>query len=118
MSLKVIRQLRRHGQKPSGVITVLAGQAPRWLEDDAGVVVVRAADDPRFMDWRPLVGLWVAVFSAHQEPARMLALLEALHQVGVKFYGMVDHTGAYPTVLEPTERHELNLQRTWEALCR
>lgn len=118
MSLDSIRKLRLAGQKPSGVVTVLLGQRPRWFADDATSVIVRPVDDPRLMDWRPLVGLWVAVFVAGTQPDRFLALLQALEAAGVKFFGAADEAGTYPLVVDATDQHHNNLYRTWVALCR
>lgn len=118
MSLDAIRTLRRAGQKPSGVVTILLGERPRWLEDDATVVVVRPADDPRLMDWRPLVGLWVATFSRGLQPERLLGVLAGLESVGAKLFGAADASGAYPMTLGAGEEHRRNLQSTWELLCR
>ena len=119
MSLEAIRQLRRRGQKPDGVVLVLLGDRPRWLDDDASLVVIRPADEPRFMDWRPMVGLWAAVFTAdNQPPARTLSVLNALEGAGAKFFGAADATGAYPMTVGAGDEHRWCLQRTREALCR
>lgn len=118
MSLQRIRDLRLRGQKPKGVVTVLLGTKPRWLDDGPGLVVVRATDDPRFMDWRPLVGLFVAVIAAQVEPDRMLATLDGLSAVGVRFFGIADPTGFYPLLVGANDAHRESLRKEWEALCR
>lgn len=118
MSLDTLRDLRRRGQKPADVLTVVIGQKPRWMDDEPALVVVRAADDPRFMDWRPTVGLWVAVFDLAGDPARFLAVLAGLHDAGVKFFGAANPLGVYPMTLNPGPAHEASLAKTWELLCR
>lgn len=118
MSLEAIRDLRRAGQKPTGVVQVLIGRWPKWLEDDMHLVVIRPKDDPRFMDWRPLVGLSVAVFSAETKPARTLAVLEAIEAAGAKFFGAADPNGVYPMTVGAGQAHEAVLHASWRALCR
>lgn len=117
MSLEALRQLRRRGSRPDGVITILVGQLPKWRRDSAAFVHI--APDARIdqIDWRPLVGLWVAMFVTTRDTAAAAALLRCLEGVKVKFYGAADHSGTYPCVADATERHHTNLRATWEALC-
>jgi hypothetical protein len=117
MSLEAIRDLRLQGQKPSGVVTVLIGRRPRVVHSDRMLVVVRAKDDPRFIDWRPLVGLTVAVFSATTDPFRILAVLEALEAAGARFFGAADPSGTFPMVAGAGVEHHRALRGMWEALC-
>lgn len=117
MSLEAIRDLRMHGQKPFGVVNVLIGRRPKSVHDDRALVVVRAKDDPRFMDWRPVVGLCVAVFAQQQDPMRMLAVLEALEQAGAQFFGTADPAGTFPMLVGADGQHHRVLRQMWEALC-
>lgn len=119
MSLADIRELRRKGKKPSGVVLVLIGPKPRWADDDGQLVVVAAHEDPRLMDWRPLVGLWVALLTGvGVAKARTLSVVEALEAAGAKFFGAADEHATYPLTVGAGVRHELALRRNWDLLCR
>lgn len=117
MSLDALRKLRRAGHQPVAPVWIVIGNRPRWLEDDATVVVVRDADDPRFMDWRPVLGLLVAIFALDQEPTRQLQVLEAVQLAGARIFGCADTTGAYPLLEGADARHEAVLRHAWEGLC-
>lgn len=118
MSLEALRQLRRGGHKPQSPIWIVIGTKPRWLSDDATVVIVREADEPQFMDWRPVLGLVVAIFTLQPDPARTLQVLEATQAAGARIFGAADTTGAYPLLEGADERHTALLRNAWETLCR
>lgn len=118
MSLAALRSCRLNGTRPDGVVWVVIGPAPRWLDDDASVVVVPENAKPERTDWRPLVGLWVALFQTMPLADLTLRTLRELERVGAKLYGAADHTGAHPLVAQPTQDHRINLRRVWESLCK
>lgn len=60
MSLEQLKNMRIHGYKPKSV-TVLVGNIPAWLEEDATTVCVTHLDNVRNMDLRALVGLPVSI---------------------------------------------------------
>lgn len=115
MSLEAIRQLRRAGQKPS-VVFVVIGHTDAPLDPNTSVHV-RAADEPALMDWRPLVGVTVALFTLQPLPHLTLQVLDALQAVGVKVFGAADNSGFHPLLVDADESHERLLRRGWELLC-
>lgn len=117
MSLDAIRQLRRAGMKPNRAIFVVIGDKPENLDDDAQAVIVRPTDNPRLMDWSPMVGLTAAVFTVAPLPGHTLAVLDALQAVNAKVFGAADATGFHPLLEGADEAHESLLRRTWELLC-
>lgn len=117
MTLQAIAKVRRKGVKP-GVVSVVIGPVPAWFDDDEGAIVVREGDTPEAMDWRPVIGVWVALFQTKQLPDLTIRTLDALKNAGAKCYGLADHTGTYPTVMNAGEEHHANLARTWRQLCR
>jgi hypothetical protein len=116
MSLQAIREVRIHGQKP-GLALVLIGDVQPPPMDDFRFVVVRSSDDPRLMDWRPMVGLTAAVFTLQPLAHITLGVLDALQSTGVKLFGAADCEGFYPLLENADESHERLLRRTWELLC-
>lgn len=117
MSLEALRRLRRSGAKPDGVVSILIGSRPAWCDDDAGLIVIRGTDQPAVMDLRPLVGLWVALYSRESNPALTLETMDALQAAGARFFGAVLAGETHPCVSEPTDAHHIALRQQWEALC-
>ena len=115
MSLDAIRTMRRAGQKPA-VVMVVIGERPSLVDDDAGVVFIRPGDQPAGMDWRPLVGVLVAVFTLQPLPALTIAVLDALQAAGARLFGAADTTGVY-AVVDETGAGERLMQRSWRLLC-
>lgn len=116
MSLAAIRKVRQQGFKP-GVVNMVIGPAPRWLDDDESVVKIAADSRPERMDFRPLVGVPVAVFQTQPLPDVTLRAIDAANAAGATFVGFADDSGTYPALTNETERVALSLRRTWEQLC-
>jgi hypothetical protein len=70
------------------------------------------------MDWRPLVGLPVAVFCRDECVRHMVAVLDALKRAGATLFGAAASYGVFPLLVDANEEHERLLRRGWEALCR
>lgn len=117
MSLDAIRSVRRQGFRP-GLVWLVIGPVPRWLDDDETVVLIREDSTPEFMDWRAVVGIKLAIFQTRLLPAMTLRAIKAAEAAGARFYGAADATGVYPMVNEPTDEHRRNLQKSWEMLCK
>lgn len=117
MSLETLRHWRLTGHKPRGSILVVIGDVDPRI-DAENVVIVKPSDNPRTMDWRPLVGLTAAIFTMQPLPHLTVAVLDALQAARVKLFGAADHEGVYPLLENADESHELLLQRTWRLLCR
>lgn len=117
MSLDAIRAVRRQGLRP-GFVSLVVGPVPRWLDDDETVVLIPEDASPEFMDWRPVVGVNLAVFQTRPLPALTLRAIKAAEAAGAAFYGAADAAGVYPMVKNPTDEHRRHLQKTWELLCK
>ena len=118
MSLSAIRELRMQGQRPSAVVTVLIGPVPRWKTEQEALVVIPAGVEPGLMDFRPLVGLWVALVLIGDDYELAGKTLDALKGCGAKLFGAAYPDGTYPCVAEPTREHHRVLRETRELLCR
>lgn len=116
MSLSAIRSVRLNGRRP-GVVTVVIGPAPKWLDDDAQHIVIAEGDTPSLMDWRPVVGLWLALIQTARLPELAASVMDHADAAGAKFFGAADHTGTYPTVMNAGPEHHAVLRNTWENLC-
>lgn len=117
MSLDSLRSLRRSGRKPEHVVTVLIGPVPAWRQDDPAFVAVKPDALVDLMDWRPVVGLWVALFVTADPGGLAGRVMDALTAAGAKFYGAALPDGTFPCIADPTEKHHANLRRKWELLC-
>lgn len=117
MSLESICRLRRHRQKPSGVVSIVFSDKPLQVEDSTGLVVIRSTDEPQFMDFRPLVGLSVALYGRGDVEAQMLRAIDALEVVKCKFFGAVTEKFVLPMTADATPRHTELLAESWSALC-
>jgi hypothetical protein len=116
LSLETLRQWRRAGYRPGGMALVVIGDvAPDT--DAEYVVMVKPTDEPRLMDWRPLVGMTAAVFTMQPLPHLTIAVLDALNAMGIKVFGAADQFGVHPLLEGADEKHERLLQRAWELLC-
>lgn len=116
MSLADIRQARLAGFKPAGVTLVVIGPKPA-LDDGIDLVIVEPDARPESIDFRPLVGVWVAVMAVQSTPDRTLRVLAALHEAGVKFFGYADAKRTEPMTLNPGPEHHAVLRRSWEVAC-
>lgn len=118
MSLQDLREMRLQRQRPSTVITVFIGKRPKWKNDGPTLVVIPADATPSLMDFRPLVGLWVALVLANDDYALAGKVLDALKAAGAKIFGAAYPCGIYPCVENPTQDHHRVLFETRELLCR
>jgi hypothetical protein len=116
MSLEAVRKMRRAGHKPQ-VVMVVVGQPSDLIQDDAGIVIVRPTDSPAAMDWRPLIGVVVAVYTLSPLPHLTIAVLDALQAAGAKLFGAADRSGVYALLEGADEQHERLLRRSMELLC-
>lgn len=115
MSLQALRDFRMTGKRPSAPVMVIVGAKPFWLTDSHTFVLVTANDRPEEMDFRPLVGLWVAVVMNRPLHDLTQRLLTAMQHASAKPYGIVTDKGdVLMGVAEPTQAHELNLRGIWE----
>lgn len=119
MSLAAIRNMRMQRQKPDSVIWVVVGPVPKHFAHDIDVVAVPAGSEPEFMDWRPLVGLPVALFDAVGAPHLSLKVMEALKAANVRFMGFASKTLVVPFNDKPEDekRFTYALRGCLELLC-
>lgn len=117
MSLDSIRALRLQRQKPAGVVSIVFSDKRLPVEDSPALVVIRSTDEPQFMDLRPLVGLWVALYSRDANENQMLRTLDALQAVKCRFFGAVTERFVLPMTSDHTPRHAELLSESWSALC-
>ena len=117
MSLLTLRNLRLQGQRPSDVITVFIGSRPKWKEDGPALIVMPADAQPGLMDFRPLVGLWVALVTADDSYELAAKTMTAIKDAGAKFFGAAFPCGTYPCIQNPTPEHHRVLRETRELLC-
>ena len=90
MSLESIRAMRRAGFAPDGPVVVLIGKRPKSVDDSAALVVVDGS--PR-QDWRPLVGVRVALIQPLARPELAQRVIQAAHDAGCEFVGSADPMG-------------------------
>jgi hypothetical protein len=112
MSLQTLRDLRRAGSKPDGIVKVVVGKrTPADSRPD--VVSVAAEDRPHLMDWRPLVGLPACLFvckGADDLAERTYDAMTAAkcHSVGACWFD---------GPVSSDETTWQTLKRMWEVLC-
>lgn len=114
MSLDSLRDLRRERMRPEEVIAVLVGPRPAWRHDSPAFVHVPQHSNPEDMDWRPLLGLWTAVFATVDDHPLVARVLICIAEAKAKFYGAALPEGTFPCVKEADERHHANLRTTLE----
>lgn len=116
MSLEAIARMRRQGYKPAVVFVVIGPCAP--VDDDAGMVLIREGDRPESMDWRPVVGLHLAILQTRLLPDLLLKVIDAASAAGATFYGLTDASGAtHPLAPDAGPKDHANLRRAWEQVC-
>lgn len=123
MSLAAIRELRMARQKPSAVLSVVIGEAPKSWKDDPSLIELRAGCEPRLMDWRPVVGLWAAFYLIRPDWTLLDGAVECCEKAGAKIFGFVHAGKAHPLIAltdDPTLQQQAaaSLRNTWETLCR
>lgn len=117
MSLDSIRALRMNRQKPAGVVSIVFTDKPLPVDDSEGLMVIRSMDEPQFMDLRPLVGLWVALYGHDADSVQMLRTVDALQALKCKFFGAVTEGFVLPMTADHTPRHTELLTESWKLLC-
>lgn len=122
MNLQDIREMRMRRFKPSGVIALVVGSVPAWHRSNLDVIQVLPGSQPQLIDWRPLVGIWVAVYETTKDAATVVALGDALDKAGVKLFGIVLCGVAHALAKFPDEqskqRAEFLMADTWSDLCK
>lgn len=109
MSLENLRTLRRAGKRPD-TVTVIVGSAD--VDDSAGIVQI--PESPESMDLRPLIGLQVHIIDVQADPARTLAVIEALERIKAKPLGFCGPAGSCGVSAD----HEHAMQLYRETLCK
>lgn len=121
MSLLKIREMRLAGRKPQGIVTIIIGPAPKCCSGDSLVIEVKASAQPAFMDWRPLVGCWVAIYNLAGAEPLMTACVDALDKAGAKLFGFVHQGVGHPLAIfekpEQKQKAAYFMCRQWEWLC-
>jgi len=124
MSLQAIRDMRMQRAKPSTVLTVVVGDAPKHWKDDPALIELKPGCQPRLMDWRPVVGLWAAFYLLKPDWTVMDAAVDCAAAAGAKLYGFVHAGVGYPLAvpLDPSDTKFIklatyNLQDIWNSLC-
>ena len=112
MTIEAIRRTRLDGKKPALVYVVIGPHAP--IHDDHTMLIVKDGARPEDMDWRPLVGIRVALIQTQARPALAQRVLQAAHDAGAEFVGTADPMGELSLIgpeIEPA------LRRAREYLC-
>lgn len=122
MSLQAIRDMRMQRQKPSAILSIIIGEAPKGWKSDANLIELRPGCQPALMDWRPVVGLWTAFYMLTPDWAVMDAAVDAATKAGAKLFGFV-HAGKAHTLCdfdkpENEKRAAFLMRAEWEALCK
>ncbi len=113
MSLEALRELRQHGEKPSGVIKIVIGQRSPAVDEYADVIAVLPTDQPQHMDWRPVVGLPLVLLICDGASTLADKVLTAVMAAGGKPLGASwsDDSTSTDEAIRPT------LRRMWRLLC-
>lgn len=114
MSLQHVRDARMEGLKPAGVVLVVVGPMPRHMEDDAELVIV---SDPAAMDWRSLIGVWVALLVTRPDVRKVRRVVRELEAAGAKLFGYADANQAQALYLNADEEAHDLMRKTWETAC-
>lgn len=121
MSLHDIRAMRLARSKPSGIVAVVVGELPMAYRGDQTVIELKPGCQPRLMDWRPLVGVWVALYHVKTDWPVMDAAVKALTDAGAKLFGVAHKGEGYPLATfendDDKNKAARFLRRELEALC-
>jgi len=121
MSLQDIRAMRIARTKPSGVVAVVVGELPKAYRGAQAAIELKPGCQPQLMDWRPLVGVWVALYHVKTDWPVMDAAVKALDAAGAKLLGFAQNGEGYPlaTFENDTDKNKAAqfLRRELEALC-
>lgn len=122
MSLQAIRDMRLRRVKPTGVLSVIVGKAPSFCRANAEVIELPRGCQPGLMDWRPVVGLWVAFYLVDKDWTVIDAAVKAADAAGAKLLGFATDGKAYPLATfadADTEQKVTRLMcRELEAMCK
>ena len=122
MSLQAIRDMRLQRQKPKAVLSVVVGKAPSFCRRDADVIELPRGSQPGLMDWRPVVGLWVAFYLVDKDWTVMDAAVKAAEAAGAKLLGIATDGKAYPLATFADAEAEQKMMRLMcrelEAMCK
>lgn len=91
MTIEAIRRTRLDGKKPALVYVVIGPHAQ--IHDDKTMVCVPDGARPEGMDWRPLVGVRVALIQPLARPELAQRVIQAAHDAGCEFVGSADPMG-------------------------
>jgi hypothetical protein len=111
MSLDTLRAMRMNHRRPARVFVII-GQAPQGLSDEPDTVVIRANDNPRLMDFRPLIRLPVNVIDSGSHDALMDLTLDAVSAAGGRIEGIAGSAG----IVGENPEHERLLKNFKEVL--
>lgn len=121
MSLQNISDMRLQRVRPSGMVSVVIGEVPAALKSPL-VIELKPGSQPQFLDWRPVVGLWVAFFNKAEDWAVMDRAVEAAEKAGAKLLGFAYRNAAYTLATFQNKDDEAKatglLRREMEALCK
>ena len=87
MSLQAIRDMRVQRHKPSSVIDVIVGRAPKVCRGRPDLIELPMGCQPSLMDWRPVVGLWVAFYLLQDDWGVAGAAVLAAEKAGANLFG-------------------------------
>lgn len=119
MSLQAISEMRLKRQKPA-LVSVVAGRVPPNLRD-ALTIELPPGSQPGLMDWRPLVGVWVAFYRTGEDWTAMGTAIAAADAAGAKLLGFATDGKAYGLAKFPDDDTKQKMERLMcrelEALC-
>jgi hypothetical protein len=113
MSLDALRELRRSHAKPDSLLKVIVGKRAPDFDTRPEVISVVEADQPALMDWRPVLGLPLALFVCQGAEALAVPVAEAAVAAGAHLQGSAWHDSETCTdeAIKPV------LRQMWEVLC-
>lgn len=121
MSLKSLRAMRINRQKPTNCLQIVVGDRPKNYHDSEGAVYVGPAENPRLMDFRPLVGLRFVLFQIGSHAPLALATLDAAVAAGGRCVAASLPDGIHPVVTfddaQDFKRLAFWVGQSREALC-
>lgn len=119
MTLAAIRDMRLARKKPA-LVSVVTGRVPKNLRDLL-TIELPPGSQPGLMDWRPLVGVWVAFYRTGQDWTAMDAAIVAADAAGAKLLGFATDGKAYSLAnfanAEAEQKMMRLMTRELEALC-
>jgi len=121
MSLQSLRAMRINRQKPTNCVQIVVGERPKNYHDSEATVYVSPSENPRLMDFRPLVGLRFVLFQIGNCSALALATLDAAVAAGGRCVAasLPDGTHAAVKFDDPKDCNRLAfwVGQSREALC-